>query len=66
MHAEYLHPLAIGALVLVPAMALGAGPSTKPGESHPDFVFPAIGDGRPVALSDFRGKKILLIEFASW
>ena len=65
MHAEHLHPLAIGALVPVMAFAAG-GTSPKPGQSHPDFVFPAIGDGRPVALSDFRGKKILLIEFASW
>jgi peroxiredoxin len=38
----------------------------KVGERHPDFTLPAIGDRAPVALSDFRGKKVLLIQFASW
>ena len=36
------------------------------GERHPDFTLPAIGDRRPVSLSNFRGKKVLLIQFASW
>lgn len=36
------------------------------GDAHPDFVLPRIGDGKPVALSQFRGKKVLLIHFASW
>jgi len=36
------------------------------GHRHPDFVLPTIGDRRPVKLSDFRGNKVLLIEFASW
>jgi hypothetical protein len=38
----------------------------KVGERHPDFTLPAIGDRKPTALSDFRGKKVLLIQFASW
>ena len=38
----------------------------KVGERHPDFTLPGIADGKPVALSDFRGKKVLLIQFASW
>ena len=64
MHAEHLCLLAIGGLV--PAIAFGASRIPTPVEIHPDFVFPAIGDGRPIALSDFRGKKILLIKPASW
>ena len=36
------------------------------GEVHPDFVFPNIETGKPVRLSDFRGKKVLLLHFASW
>jgi hypothetical protein len=36
------------------------------GERFPDFVLANIADGRPVALSNFRGKKVLLIQFASW
>jgi hypothetical protein len=38
----------------------------KIGERHPDFTLPTIGDRTPVSLSDFRGKKVLLIQFASW
>jgi hypothetical protein len=36
------------------------------GKRHPDFKLPAIDDDRPIALSDFQGKKVLLIHFASW
>jgi hypothetical protein len=38
----------------------------KVGEKHPDFTLPTIGDRKPVSLSDFRGKKVLLIQFSSW
>ena len=31
----------------------------------PDFELPA-RDGRPVRLSDFRAKKVLLLTWASW
>ena len=52
-------------------LALGspalAGPyAPQVGQPHPDFVLPAIDGGKPVSLSDFRGKKVLLIQFASW
>lgn len=36
------------------------------GEVHVDFVLPRIDDREPVALSQFRGRKVLLIHFASW
>jgi peroxiredoxin len=36
------------------------------GALHPDFVLPRIDNREPVALSDYRGKKLLLIQFASW
>ena len=38
----------------------------KVGQRHPDFTFANITTGKPVSLSDFRGKKVLLIQFASW
>ncbi len=43
-------------------------PAYRPmvGQPHPDFSLPSIEDGSSVALSDFRGKKILLFHFASW
>ncbi len=56
------------ALVLT---AVGSGTDARAaapnvGERHPDFTLPGIADGKPVALSDFHGKKVLLIQFASW
>ena len=36
------------------------------GQRHFDFTLPRIDDRQPVSLSDFRGKKVLLINFASW
>lgn len=36
------------------------------GQPHPEFVLPNIETGEPVSLSQFRGKKVLLIHFASW
>jgi hypothetical protein len=38
----------------------------KVGQQHPDFTLPDLATGRTVSLSDFRGRKVLLIHFASW
>jgi len=38
----------------------------KVGARHPEFTLPDIQTGKPVSLSDFRSKKVLLIHFASW
>ena len=32
----------------------------------PPFVLPSLDGRRAMALSDFRGRKVILIEFASW
>lgn len=55
--------LSLGFLVF--ANLAGAAPP-KVGERQADFVLANIADAEPVALSDFRGKKVLLIQFASW
>jgi hypothetical protein len=49
-----------------PPRAFAEPYAPRVGERHPDFVLPAIGDRRPVGLSQFRGKKVLLVHFASW
>ena len=36
------------------------------GHRYPDFTLPRIDGRAPVSLSDFRGKRVLLIQFASW
>jgi peroxiredoxin len=46
--------------------ASAASYAPKVGEKHPDFTLPRIDDDAPVSLSNFRGKKVLLIQFASW
>ena len=46
--------------------ARGGSYAPKVGERHPDFTLPTIGDRTPVSLSNFQGKKVLLIQFASW
>lgn len=59
--------LVLGGIALGPAALAAEGPyAPEVGRRHPDFTLPAIGDRRPVTLSGFRGKKVLLIQFASW
>ena len=50
----------------LPMSSLANGPAPKTGERYVGFTLPDIETGRPVSLSDFRGKKVLLIQFASW
>ena len=57
---------ALAVLAATPFITAAAGPNPKPGQPHPDFIFPTIDDRRPMTLSQFRGQKVLLIEFASW
>ena len=38
----------------------------KKDEPHPDFLYPQITDREAISLSQFRGKKVLLLHFASW
>ena len=51
---------------MVVVAAMRAGRVAEVGQRHPDFTLPRIGDRAPVSLSDFRGKRVLLIQFASW
>jgi hypothetical protein len=55
-----------GALAALPPPAVAEPYAPRAGQRHPDFTLPAIGDGKPVSLAQFRGKKVLLIQFASW
>jgi hypothetical protein len=42
------------------------GYAAQVGQVHPDFTLPRLGDGEPVSLSQFRGRRVLLIHFGSW
>ena len=58
--------LTCGCLCIFPSSSHAAGYSPRVGQSHPDFTLPSIVDREPVSLSQFRGRKVLLIHFASW
>jgi len=51
-------------LLAAPLMAQTYRPQV--GREHQDFLLPRIDNREPVTLSQFRGKKVLLIHFASW
>ncbi len=56
-------------LAFTAAIGFGEEPSgyaPQVGELHPDFVLPQLEDRQAVSLAQFRGKKVLLIHFASW
>ena len=57
---------AFGMMLGSTGRASAASYAPKVGEKHPDFTLPRIDGGAPVSLSNFRGKKVLLIQFASW
>ena len=56
--------LAAGAAAALTGGEVPAGP--KPGEAYPAHVLPSLTDGRPLSIAHFRGKKVLLLQFASW
>jgi hypothetical protein len=61
--------LAVAAALFAPSTAnrVAAEPyAPAVGEPHPGFVLPSVADRAPVSLADFRGRKVLLIHFASW
>jgi hypothetical protein len=43
-----------------------AGYAPQVGQPHPDFTLPSLADRAAVSLSEFRGRKVLLIHFSSW
>jgi hypothetical protein len=61
------HPIAHDETRTVWALGPGAGARRQALESleAPDFTLPDL-DGRPHALSDYRGRKVFLVSWASW
>jgi hypothetical protein len=54
------------AMLSATSSALAEPYTPQIGQCHPDFTLPDIWTGRQISLSDFLGKKVLLIHFASW
>lgn len=42
------------------------GYSPRVGQPHADFTLPNVADREPISLSQFRGRKVLLVHYASW
>ena len=63
--AQAVKSVIVSAGVLAGA-SVGATYEPRVGVTHEDFTLPSIRDGKPVTLSAFRGKKVLLINFSSW
>lgn len=38
----------------------------NPGDTFPTLALPSAVDGRPVSVTEFRGKKLIVNIFASW
>ncbi|MBC8468042.1 MAG: hypothetical protein H8D56_01110 [Planctomycetes bacterium] len=58
--------MTFGSLCFFAAPSDADGYSPRVGQVHPDFTLPDIADREPVSLSQFRGRKVLLVHFASW
>lgn len=64
---RYATAITIVLLLLLGTPHAEAGPAqTQVGQPFPDLVFPTVDGEQTVRLSDHRGKRVLLIEFASW
>jgi hypothetical protein len=61
-------------LALVTVLLAGAPPlslkaqevAVRVGQPFPTLVLPALADGSPLSIERFRGRKVLLLQFASW
>jgi hypothetical protein len=61
-----LAALATVAAITIRALAPVQDVGKNTGELYPDLELPTIDRARTMRLSDLRGKRVLLVEFASW
>ncbi len=54
------------ATAATPADARAQDTGFEVGQPFPTLSFPALEDGRPWSIADFRGQRIILHVFASW
>lgn len=63
---QHLHLFTVACVGLCGPVTVSRAYAPGLGQVHPDFTLPRLGDGEPVSLSQFRGRKVLLVHFASW
>lgn len=50
----------------IPAQAFDERLGIVEGSAFPNIVLPRLNEGSPASLADFRGKRVVLVNFASW
>lgn len=65
MAMRYLRVVGVLCVLMVGPSAFAEEIGYGPGQVHPDFELPKL-DGTLGRLSDYRGKPVILINFASW
>ena len=58
--------LALAGTVLLGSLASSQGGPWRAGRRLPELRLPTIDGDRTIDLAELRGKRVLLVEFASW
>ena len=58
----------VAALALCASAPAALAQDRRPqlGDPYPEFSFPTLDGERTISLSSLRGKRLLLVQFASW
>jgi hypothetical protein len=67
VYEEGIPMMTLGALTL--ASALTAAPvkiGTRVGDAYPVDLLPSMTDGAPLSVARYRGRRVMLHQFASW
>ena len=59
-------PALIASSLVVGGTLAGGTGRIRVGEPFPSLVLPSVSDGRPAAVQQYRGHKVVLHVFASW
>ena len=61
-----LIPFILGATLMAASLPLGRAQKIQVGEPAPDFTVPSLDGKTTYRLSDFRGHRVLIFNWASW
>lgn len=61
-----LLPFMVGAMLIAVNLSMGETQKIKVGEPAPDFTVPSLDGKTTYRLSDFRGHRVLIFNWASW
>jgi peroxiredoxin len=56
----------MGAMLMGASLPLGWAQKIRVGEPAPDFTVPSLDGKTTYRLSDFRGRRVLIFNWASW